>query len=209
MYPNVLWGQWIAICVSRYPNKIRAAHSKPDNLSRVYLWIDCLQKWGPGKLLEIVWSQTISTSASFPGTQEYSGTELATKWRGEGNTDTDPGAQGNSAVREPGQWRPWPHPPPPPSISVPTPDISGTPSGGTWAVDLIVSLPGQGAGWKEVPELQTRAVNHILNKIKKTNVVSHQLKKFLWKCKYAELSQKEKTAKNIKVSMKIEKTVNS
>lgn len=118
-------------CVSQCPNKTHVAHSKSDNLSRVYLWMPCLQTEVRGNHQRYYSSQSVPTSASFPGTQEYSGTELVIKWRGAGNTDR--GTQEFKATRQGGSQDNedpnliWSFPP---SISVQILDISGTPCGG-------------------------------------------------------------------------------
>lgn len=163
-------------CVSQCPNKTHVAHSKSDNLSRVYLWMHCLQIEVQGKHQTYHSSQSVLISASFPGIQEYSGTELVVKWRGAGNTDR--GTQELKATRQGGEdpnliWSL------PSSISVQTPDISGTPCGGAQAVDLTVSLPGQRAGLEGGPGVPCQCCKSYSSQIKNTHVVSHQLKRLL------------------------------
>lgn len=120
----------------------------------------------------------------FLGHRNNSGTELVMKWRIQGTqrqglgSSRQPGREGARMMKTRTSSDPSFLPSQEPLVVEPR------------AVDLTVSLPGQGAGLEEGPELPASAVNHTLHKIKKTSVVSHQLKRLLKKFKYTKLNQK-------------------
>lgn len=166
-------------CVSQCPNRSDVAHSPSDDLSRVYLWVHCLQRWGPGKPSERA-EQPNYVPLSFlswdPGTQRYWVGHLIEGRREHRQRGPEP--QGNKVGARLMK-------------TLTSSDLSLCPSlsGSLTSQEPLIVEPGlwtsqwtsrdRKRGWWEVRGLPGSAVNHILNKIKKTNIVSSQLKRFL------------------------------
>lgn len=158
--------------VSQHLSKKHVAHSKSGILHRVYLQRRCLRRQGAGKPSEIV-QQPRCFSLFFlfwaPETQ----------WQ-----QVSYRLEGHVAHRQRGAELIDPLPP---SSSGRNPDASGIPYG---VSPVLSATQDRERAWREDWKLPSTIVSHILNKMKRTNIVSNQLKKFLKRIQIQKTYQK-------------------